>query len=74
MEREHVGSVLTVDCVMTTKEHDTQLESDPVKPESSSSTEANMKTESLIIDVRGQLPWHRRYFTTTMTAMLWAGW
>ena len=33
-----------------------------------------MKTESLIIDVRGQLPWHRRYFTTTLTAMLWACW
>ena len=59
---------------MMTKEHDTQLESDPVQPESPSSTEANMKTESLIIDVRGQLPWHRRYFTTTLTAMLWACW
>ncbi|MGO3384714.1 MAG: poly-beta-1,6-N-acetyl-D-glucosamine biosynthesis protein PgaD, partial [Acinetobacter guillouiae] len=31
-----------------------------------------MKTNSLIIDVRKQLPWHRRYFSTTMTAMLWA--
>lgn len=33
-----------------------------------------MKTESLIIDVRKQLPWHRRYFSTTITAMLWAFW
>lgn len=33
-----------------------------------------MKTESLIIDLREQLPWHRRYFTTTLTAMLWACW
>ena len=33
-----------------------------------------MKTNSLIIDVRKQLPWHRRYFSTTMTAMLWAFW
>ena len=74
MKREHVGSALTVDCVMTIKQHDKKLKSDPVQPESPSSTEANMKTQSLIIDVRGQLPWHRRYFTTTMTAMLWAGW
>ena len=34
----------------------------------------NMKAESLIIDLRKQLPWHRRYFSTTMTAMLWAFW
>lgn len=34
----------------------------------------NMKAESLIIDLRKQLPWHRRYFSTTKTAMLWAFW
>ena len=33
-----------------------------------------MKANSLIIDVRHQLPWHKRYFSTTTTAMMWAGW
>ena len=33
-----------------------------------------MKNETLIIDARKQLPWHRRYFTNTLTAMLWACW
>ena len=33
-----------------------------------------MKANSLIIDVRRQLPWHKRYFSTTTTAMMWAGW
>ncbi|MCH7297249.1 poly-beta-1,6-N-acetyl-D-glucosamine biosynthesis protein PgaD [Acinetobacter higginsii] len=33
-----------------------------------------MKADSLIIDVRRQLPWHKRYFSTTTTAMMWAGW
>ena len=33
-----------------------------------------MKTQSLIIDVREQLPWHKRYMSTTTTAMLWACW
>ena len=33
-----------------------------------------MKNKPLIIDLREQLPWHRRYFTTTLTAMLWACW
>ncbi|WP_445115189.1 poly-beta-1,6-N-acetyl-D-glucosamine biosynthesis protein PgaD [Acinetobacter sp. WZC-1] len=33
-----------------------------------------MKTSSLIIDLRNQLPWHRRYVSNTSTAMLWAGW
>jgi poly-beta-1,6-N-acetyl-D-glucosamine biosynthesis protein PgaD len=28
----------------------------------------------LIIDLRRQLPWHKRYFSTTTTAMMWAGW
>ena len=74
MEREHVGSALTVECVMMIKEHDKKLKSDPVQPESPNSIEVNMKTESLIIDVRDQLPWHNRYFTITMTAMLWLGW
>ncbi len=33
-----------------------------------------MKANSLIIDVRRQLPWHKRYFSTTTTAIMWAGW
>ena len=33
-----------------------------------------MKANSLIIDVRHQLPWHKRYFSTTTTAMMWGGW
>ncbi len=31
-----------------------------------------MKVNSLIIDLRRQLPWHKRYFSTTTTAMMWA--
>lgn len=33
-----------------------------------------MKKNALIIDLRSQLPWHRRYASNTTTAMLWAGW
>ena len=33
-----------------------------------------MKTNDLIIDVRRQLPWHRRYMSNTTTMMMWAGW
>ncbi|MFT4020947.1 MAG: poly-beta-1,6-N-acetyl-D-glucosamine biosynthesis protein PgaD [Acinetobacter sp.] len=33
-----------------------------------------MNTNSLIIDLRSQLPWHRRYVSTTTTAMLWGCW
>lgn len=33
-----------------------------------------MSTNSLIIDLRAQLPWHRRYMSTTSTAMLWGVW
>ncbi|EXS35339.1 poly-beta-1,6-N-acetyl-D-glucosamine biosynthesis protein PgaD [Acinetobacter sp. 826659] len=33
-----------------------------------------MKTNSLIIDLRRQLPWHKRYASTTSTAMMWAVW
>ena len=33
-----------------------------------------MKTQTLIIDVRNQLPWHKRYVSNTTTAMLWGGW
>lgn len=33
-----------------------------------------MKTNSLIIDLRRQLPWHKRYASTTSTAMMWAAW
>ena len=33
-----------------------------------------MKANSLIIDLRRQLPWHKRYASTTTTAMMWAGW
>jgi len=33
-----------------------------------------MKKGSLIIDLRNQLPWHRRYISHTSTAMLWAAW
>ncbi|WP_336169496.1 poly-beta-1,6-N-acetyl-D-glucosamine biosynthesis protein PgaD [Acinetobacter sp. 161(2023)] len=33
-----------------------------------------MKTNSLIIDLRRQLPWHKRYVSTTSTAMMWGGW
>ncbi|ENV47704.1 MULTISPECIES: poly-beta-1,6-N-acetyl-D-glucosamine biosynthesis protein PgaD [Acinetobacter] len=33
-----------------------------------------MSTNSLIIDLRAQLPWHRRYMSTTSTAVLWGAW
>ncbi|MCF8998880.1 poly-beta-1,6-N-acetyl-D-glucosamine biosynthesis protein PgaD [Acinetobacter nectaris] len=33
-----------------------------------------MSTRSLIIDLREQLPWHRRYMSTTTTALLWGCW
>lgn len=33
-----------------------------------------VKNESLIIDVRHQLPWQKRYFSTTTTLMLWLCW
>lgn len=33
-----------------------------------------MKSNSLIIDLRSQMPWHKRYMSTTTTAMLWAVW
>ena len=33
-----------------------------------------MTKSSLIIDLRRQLPWHKRYVSHTTTAMLWAGW
>lgn len=33
-----------------------------------------MRTHSLIIDLRQQLPWHRRYISTTTTAVLWGCW
>lgn len=33
-----------------------------------------MKTETLIIDVRNQVPWHKRYLSNTTTAMLWGCW
>ncbi|AOA57417.1 poly-beta-1,6-N-acetyl-D-glucosamine biosynthesis protein PgaD [Acinetobacter larvae] len=33
-----------------------------------------MNSNALIIDIRKQLPWHRRYASTTSTAMLWLIW
>lgn len=33
-----------------------------------------MKKKSLIIDLRNQMPWHKRYVSHTTTAMLWAVW
>jgi poly-beta-1,6-N-acetyl-D-glucosamine biosynthesis protein PgaD len=33
-----------------------------------------MKSNNLIIDLRRKLPWHKRYATTTSTAMMWACW
>lgn len=33
-----------------------------------------MKTQTLIIDMRNQLPWHKRYLSNTSTAMLWGFW
>lgn len=31
-------------------------------------------SDSLIIDARSQLRWHRRFFSDASTAMLWGGW
>lgn len=33
-----------------------------------------MKSNSLIIDVRHQLPWHRRYASNTSTMVMWGVW
>ena len=33
-----------------------------------------MKNNALIIDLRSQMPWHKRYVSNTTTAMLWAVW
>ncbi|ENV55496.1 MULTISPECIES: poly-beta-1,6-N-acetyl-D-glucosamine biosynthesis protein PgaD [Acinetobacter] len=33
-----------------------------------------MKSHDLIIDLRRQLPWHKRYVSMTTTAMMWGGW
>ena len=33
-----------------------------------------MKNNSLIIDLRSQLPWHTRYASGTSTAVMWAVW
>ncbi len=33
-----------------------------------------MKSNGLIIDLRRQLPWHKRYASSTSTAMMWAVW
>ena len=33
-----------------------------------------MKNNNLIIDLRRQLPWHKRYASNTSTAMMWAVW
>ena len=33
-----------------------------------------MKPNNLIIDLRHQRPWYRRYFSRTTTAVLWAAW
>ncbi|ENX49335.1 MAG TPA: poly-beta-1,6-N-acetyl-D-glucosamine biosynthesis protein PgaD [Acinetobacter ursingii] len=33
-----------------------------------------MKSNNLIIDVRHQLPWHRRYVSNTSTMMMWGAW
>lgn len=33
-----------------------------------------MKANHLIIDLRQQLPWHRRYASSTGTALMWAVW
>ncbi len=37
-------------------------------------SEGKSMKSPLIIDVRKQLPWHKRYFSTTTTAVLWACW
>lgn len=31
-------------------------------------------TESLIIDARQDLPWYKRFFSDTSTAVMWGGW
>jgi poly-beta-1,6-N-acetyl-D-glucosamine biosynthesis protein PgaD len=33
-----------------------------------------MNSESLIIDARQQLPWYKRLFSDTSTAVMWGGW
>ena len=33
-----------------------------------------MKESNLIIDLRHQRPWYRRYFSKTTTAIMWAAW
>ena len=33
-----------------------------------------MNTQSIIIDVRRQLPWHQRYLSNTSTVLLWGVW
>ena len=33
-----------------------------------------MNIQSVIIDIRHQLPWQKRYLTTTSTLMLWGAW
>lgn len=33
-----------------------------------------MKDDSLIIDVRGQLPWQKRCFSNTTTLLMWVCW
>lgn len=33
-----------------------------------------MNTQSIIIDLRHQLPWQQRYLSSTSTVLLWGGW
>ena len=33
-----------------------------------------MNIQSIIIDIRDQLPWQQRCLSTTTTVLLWAGW
>ncbi|NHB57651.1 poly-beta-1,6-N-acetyl-D-glucosamine biosynthesis protein PgaD [Acinetobacter shaoyimingii] len=33
-----------------------------------------LKTDSIIIDLRDQIPWHKRYLSNTGTLMLWFFW
>lgn len=33
-----------------------------------------MNTQSIIIDIRHQLPWQQRYLSNTSTVLLWMGW
>lgn len=34
----------------------------------------SLNTESLIIDARQDLPWYKRVFSDTSTAVMWGGW